>query len=307
MIWAIGLGLLALVLWPFLAEALRRPVDAVVQAEAPGEFAVIDGKATHYRWHGPEGGPVVVLIHGLTTPSFVWDAIVPGLTALGFRVLRYDLWGRGYSDRLEAELAPDRYVDQLEGLLKAVGVSGMVSVIGYSMGARIAVDFAARDVNRVQHLCLVAPAGIAHRLSNGDRLARDWPGFGPWYCRGVGLAKLRGQIAAQADLSAVPEFGPRLLVEVKRRGYAPAILADYRDVLRDTDVAEHDLLHRAALPMAAVFGGMDVVIPIVAAETLADWNPDADITVIEDAGHGLPHTHPDAVVEAFERLTDDFL
>lgn len=307
MIWAVGLGLAALILWPFLAEAMRKPVDAVLQTDAPGDFVVLPQGATHYRFDGPEGGPVVVLIHGLTSPSYVWDAVVPGLCALGFRVLRFDLYGRGHSDRLEGKRDADRYLTQLDGLLAALGIEGRVSLIGYSMGARIAVDFAARDANRVEHLCLIAPAGLTHTLSAADKIARDWPGLGEWYCRGLGVFRLRKTITAQSAGSAVDGIEARLLAETKLRGTASAILGDLRDVLRDTDVAEHQRVRRASLPVAAVFGDRDVVIPAVSAEQLAGWNPDAEIEIIAGAGHGLPHTHPDAVVDAFARLSDDFL
>ncbi len=307
MIWVLGLLLGGLVLWPFLAEAARKPVDEVLQAEAPGDFIELDRGATHYQWHGPEGGPVVVLIHGLTSPSYVWDAVVPGLTALGFRVLRYDLYGRGYSDRLEGKAGPARYVAQLEGLLAALGINGRVSLIGYSMGARIAVDFAAKQADRVEHLCLVAPAGLTHTLGTGDRIARDWPGLGDWYCRGLGVMRQRKTIHAQSSGSHVDGIAARLLAETRLRGTAPAILADLRDVLRDTDVAEHSVVQRAAVPVAALFGDRDVVIPVISAEQLGDWNADAEIEVVEGAGHGLPHTHPSAVVDAFADLSNDFI
>jgi pimeloyl-ACP methyl ester carboxylesterase len=307
MIWVLGLAVASFVLWPFLAEALRKPVDALLQADAPGDFVELAGGATHYRWDGPEGGPVVVLIHGLTSPSYVWDAVVPGLSALGFRVLRFDLYGRGFSDRLITRGNTDRYVEQLDGLLEAVGVRARVSVIGYSMGARIAVDFAAKDANRVEHLCLVAPAGLTHALSHTDRVVRDFLGLGDWYCRALGVYRQRKTIGAQSQGSAVDGIEARLLAETKLRGTAPAILADLRDVLRDTDVAEHRVVQRASVPVAVVFGRRDVVIPTISAQQLGNWNPDADIVIIEGAGQGLPHTHPDAVVDAFARLSDDFL
>lgn len=307
MIWALVLALGGVALWPFLAEALRRPVDALVQAEAPGDFVVLPGGATHYQWAGPEGGPVVVLIHGLISPSYVWDAVVPGLTALGFRVLRYDLYGRGYSDALPVGAEPDRYQTQLTDLLAVLRVTGRVSLIGYSMGGRIAVDYAAGDADRVEHLLLVAPVGMVHRIGTADRIARDWPGLGDWYARGLGLRRLQRTAPAQGAASKVAGFGAALARDLRRRGVGPAILADYRDVLRDSDEDAHRRLARAALPVAAVFGDADVVIPLVSAEMLADWNPDADIREVPGAGHGLPHTHPQAVIAAFAALSDDFL
>ncbi|MFB6346808.1 MAG: alpha/beta fold hydrolase [bacterium] len=54
---------------------------------------------THYEVAGPRNGPPVVLIHGLTSSLFIWDEQFYRLAENGYRVLRYDLYGRGLSDR----------------------------------------------------------------------------------------------------------------------------------------------------------------------------------------------------------------
>ena len=56
---------------------------------------------THYELVGPETGRTVVLLHGGTIPMWTWDRQVPALVEAGFRVLRYDMCGRGYSDSPE--------------------------------------------------------------------------------------------------------------------------------------------------------------------------------------------------------------
>ena len=72
---------------------------------------------THYRWHGPVREPVLVAIHGLTTPSMVWDELARGFVAFGFRVLTYNLYGRGYSDAYDGTQDAAHFVKQLEELL----------------------------------------------------------------------------------------------------------------------------------------------------------------------------------------------
>ncbi|MBO6789186.1 MAG: alpha/beta hydrolase [Dinoroseobacter sp.] len=307
MYWALGLLALGFVLWPFLAEALRKPMDPVLRAEASGSFVELAGGVTHYRWDGPEGGPVVVLVHGLSSPSQVWDAVIPGIVGLGFRVLRYDHYGRGYSDRLTSGMSDQRYLDQLDELLSSQGVEGRVSLIGYSMGGQIATDFTAKDPGRIQHLCLIAPAGMLTHFSGADRLARDLWGFGEWYCRGFGALRFRKELESMDAGTYLPTLRETLIAETKTRGHAPAMLADRRDVLRFPDIAEHKRIARASVPVGAVFGSGDTVIPPHAADLLADWNAEAKITMVNGAGHGLPYTHPDQVVRAFADLTDDYL
>lgn len=92
---------------PFLFEAQRVMISQAVRDRLGGHFARLKDGVTHYRWHGPDTGPVVVAIHGLTTPAVVWDAIIPTLTDRGFRVLSYDLYGRGLSDAPKAPQSVD--------------------------------------------------------------------------------------------------------------------------------------------------------------------------------------------------------
>ena len=98
MMW-VYLILAAVIASPLIIEATRKKMNDAARGDAPGQFAKLSGGVTHYQWRGPEGGPVAICIHGLTTPSFVYDGIAEGLSQIGFRVLTYDLYGRGYSDR----------------------------------------------------------------------------------------------------------------------------------------------------------------------------------------------------------------
>ena len=102
-----------LALAPVVAEALRVPVTRRLQARAPGKIANLPMGATHYRWSGDEGAPVAVCIHGLSTPSYIYAATENALVALGYRVLTYDLFGRGFSDRVRGDQNTDFFLTQL--------------------------------------------------------------------------------------------------------------------------------------------------------------------------------------------------
>jgi len=75
MIWVVlFLGVLGL---PFLLEWRRTRVNDALRAdtENAGTFVKLSGGVTHYRLQGRADGPVIVAIHGLTTPSYVWNAV----------------------------------------------------------------------------------------------------------------------------------------------------------------------------------------------------------------------------------------
>ena len=99
--------LLALVLIPyFMLDGEDRVLNDQVRAGLEGDFIRLSDGYTHYQWAGPEDGQVVVLLHGFSVPYFLWDYVFKDLSEAGFRVLRYDLYGRGYSDPPRIRLRP---------------------------------------------------------------------------------------------------------------------------------------------------------------------------------------------------------
>ncbi|KAI8839587.1 Alpha/Beta hydrolase protein [Chytridium lagenaria] len=124
---------------------------------------------THYHLLGPETGPKLVLIHGVTATWAACPTFVDSLASNGFRVLAYDLYGRGWSSAPGAVYDERMYVEQLSDLLDGVGWS-RAHVLGYSLGGAIAVAFAAKFPEKVHKLALIAPAGLMKKLPIGGRL-----------------------------------------------------------------------------------------------------------------------------------------
>ncbi|HEX7323341.1 MAG TPA: alpha/beta hydrolase [Mycobacterium sp.] len=150
---------------------------AEARTVAGAQTAQLSGGTTAYHTSG-NTGPWVVLVHGILTPSFAWEPVAEMLAAAGFRVLRYDEFGRGLSDRPVVEYNLDLYVDQLRELTDKLGIDEM-HLVGWSMGAVIASRFAADAPDRVLSLCLIAPGlfvrppyllRVLRRLPGSDRL-----------------------------------------------------------------------------------------------------------------------------------------
>jgi pimeloyl-ACP methyl ester carboxylesterase len=296
--WA-ALALVALAAaMPVLREAARPRIDGA-RAGARGAFAELSRGRTHYRWHGPQGGPVTVCVHGLTTPSFVWEGLVPGLVAGGRRVLTYDLYGRGYSDRPGGAQGAAFFVGQLEELLADQEVEGQVTVIGYSMGGAIATAFAARHAGRVRDLVLIAPAGLGHDLGPVARLVARGGVLGRWLMLAAfPMSFRRGCEAERALPTAVPDIVDRQQAELRWRGFVPAVARSVAGILGEDQGANHAAIAAAGVPVRAIWGAGDTVIPLSRKARLAGINPKADQRVIEGAGHGLTYTHATCVLAA---------
>src|SRR5215471_20901836 len=90
----------------------RRSLDEARTA-LPGQFAKLTDGYTHYEIKGPADSRTVVLAAGFSVPYYIWDPTFAALTAVGFRVLRYDYYGRGFSDRPDIPFDQDMYVQQI--------------------------------------------------------------------------------------------------------------------------------------------------------------------------------------------------
>lgn len=298
MIWGF-LALVALIAVPLLREALRPRMDAAARAEAPGAFATLSRGLTHYRWQGPEHGAVTVCVHGLTTPSFVWDGLVPGLAAAGRRVLVYDLYGRGFSDRPEGAQDAAFFTGQLRELLADQGVTGPVTLIGYSMGGAIATEFAAKHPERVQDVILIAPAGLGHDLGPVARIVAGGGPLALWLMLAAFPRSFqRGCEAERALPSSVPGIVDLQQVQLRWRGFVPAVARSLSGILAQDLAPVHARITQSGPPVHAIWGADDTVIPIACKGRLAALNPAARQSVIAGAGHGLTYTHTAQVLAA---------
>lgn len=298
MIWLLALAVLAIALAPFLRERLRKPMNAKARQTAPGALAQLPGGCTHYRWTGPLRGPVAVCVHGLTTPSFVWNGIAKGLGALGYRVLTYDLYGRGYSDRPAGPQDSAFFLTQLEELLADQEVGDDVTLIGYSMGGAIATAFAAAHPTRLRELILLAPAGFGRSDGRLIHIIRNVPVFGSWLMHAIYPAlHIRSTQAERSLPSSVPGIIDLQQQELGYRGFVPAVLASLRGILNEDFTEELRSLHSKGVPALAIWGQEDAVIPPSSPGRLAERARSVRQEEIPGAGHGLPYTHTDQVLE----------
>ncbi len=141
---------------PFCALLLALTVFASAlpaqtsRAAGDSGFASITGGRIYYESIGD--GPVVVLLHGGNLDRRMWDQQLPVL-APHFRVIRYDARGFGRSTRADTsfQAQTDLYL-----LLQHLDVH-RASLVGLSLGGRIAIDFALQHPNMVNKLVLAGP------------------------------------------------------------------------------------------------------------------------------------------------------
>lgn len=287
---------------PWLKERQRIRIGRQERQVAPGKFVQLPQGITHYKWHGGARGKVIVAIHGLTTPSIVWDTVTPGLVAMGYRVLTYDLFGRGLSDAPNGLHNRHFYLRQLTDLLHAQGIDEDITLLGYSMGGAIATAFAQNQPHRVSQVLLVAPSGIKTVETSFSAWCRRIPHVGDWVHSIFGARRMLR--AVQSDLNP---HGPKAVLaeqraQLNRQGYLAAVLSSRRGILSENQEDAHRALSSQKIPVAAVWGGCDPVVPVTALGLLAVWNREARQEVVKDANHDLPFSHGELVSAAFRDL-----
>lgn len=105
------------------------------------------------EWPGPAQGAAVVCIHGLTANHTCWASVADVLSP-AYRLIAYDLRGRGESDKPDKGYSLALHNEDLAGLLDHFGLKKAV-LVGHSLGAHIALRFAALHPERVAKLVLV--------------------------------------------------------------------------------------------------------------------------------------------------------
>ncbi len=128
----------------------------------------VDGLTIHYKDTGPKDAPVVLLLHGFGSSLQTWDVWAAQLETQ-YRVIRLDLPGFGLtgpSPLHDYSEASD--VATLTHFVDKLGVSGF-SVIGHSMGGKMAWGLAAAEPDRVKALVLMAPDGFPEAKDIGSK------------------------------------------------------------------------------------------------------------------------------------------
>ena len=125
------------------------------------------GSMRVYEW-GPETGRKVMLVHGDATSAPLWKLVATRLVERGWRVMVFDLWGRGYTDTPRSV----RHEGRLYGLQLLFAASSSplpwctetFSIVGFSLGGAITMDFAASFPHLVRSVALLAPVGLLRGL-----------------------------------------------------------------------------------------------------------------------------------------------
>lgn len=277
-------------------------LDQGARSSAPGRFVQLSDGMVHYELAGPSGPQTVVLVHGYSVPYPIWDPTFDFLVQSGLPVLRYDLYGRGYSDRPDIRYDQDLMDRQLAEILEALNLQ-QVDLVGLSMGGAISVVFTARHPERVRKLCLIDPVGLPRKMDLRARLARA-PVLGEWimgYRSGRELvSKLQGIFYGDRGWEALEKV---FIEQMKYRGFKRALLSTLRSGIQTGALEAYKQVGRLQHPAMLIWGREDQTAPYELSQTVIESIPRIEFHAIDEAAH-IPHYERPVVVNP---LILDFL
>jgi 2-succinyl-6-hydroxy-2,4-cyclohexadiene-1-carboxylate synthase len=265
---------------------------------------LIDGLRWEVRVAGPGHLRPLLLLHGFTGRGSSWTAFAAAVRRHGRRTIIVDLPGHGRSGDSPdpARMSVERTADDLAAILGRVDAAP-AAVLGYSLGARIALRLAVAHPEVVARLLLESPsAGIADARAREERRRAD-----------DDLAETieRDGIEAFVDRwEHNPVFATHAVLDPRATACQRAIrLANdphglaqsLRGAGQGVMDPLHDRLGELEAPTLVIAGSLDPARH--RAEEVAAGIPGARLAVIDGAGH-TPHLErPDA----FRRLALEFL
>jgi len=277
----------------------------------PGRV-VANGIDTFYLDAG--SGPPVVVLHGLGASN---ASMLPTLWALSsdHRVLAPDLPGFGDSAKPQAAYDPAFYAEWLTAFLDALGIS-KASLVGNSMGGRIAIETALVAPERVTKLALLAPSMAFRRFRQAVPIVRflspemaalPLPFLRSHTHRGVRLLFAHPRRLHDSWYeAAVDEF---LLVFRTRRGRV-SLFAAARQIYLERPFGPNGFwtrLERLRTRSLFVWGDRDLLVPAGFAKHVESLLPHSRSEVLEDCGHVPQFELPDTthgLIKAFFAESD---
>lgn len=256
-------------------------------------FVQLSDGYTCYREEGRPDGAAVVFVHGFSGPMAVWDNTVPALARAGFRTLRYDLYGRGYSDRPRAVYSADLFDRQLSELLDRLGITDPVNLIGLSMGGAIVTHFIDRHPERVNSFSLLAPAGFSVHEPLRYRVLY-WPGVGEWLFQ-VGGKRILTAAVERMNVPQASTYRHDLMDQMNYAGFRRALLSTFRNMPLLTLEPAYRRVGGLAKPSLLVWGTADHVLPFEHHKLVQDTIPGIEFHAIPGADHAACYETPNQV------------
>jgi pimeloyl-ACP methyl ester carboxylesterase len=254
---------------------------------------VLHGHRVFYRAAG--SGPVVVLVHGITSTSATWANVLPYL-AERYTVIAPDLLGHGESAKPRGDYSLGAYASGIRDLLTALGHE-RATFVGHSLGGGIAMQLAYQFPEHCERLVLVDSGGLGRDITALLRAA-SLPGSElvlPLLVneRVLGAGRMVGRLLGRVGLRVHTDLGEVLrghasLSDGEARAAFLHTLRTIVDPLGQRVDASDRLYLAQAIPFLILWGERDPIIPVEHARAAHRLVPGSRLELFPNSGH-FPH------------------
>ena len=309
-----GLLVVLLILWiPYFVQTYNLKTLTASDLPAEGSWAALKEGNLYYRWYYSDAevanNETVVLVHGFSTPHFVWDGMKGFLLDAGYSILVFDHYGRGYSERPRIKYTKDVFVQSLKDLLDTQGISAPVHLVGYSMGGPIVGHFTNEFPDMVKSMSLIAPAGFM-----AENPTEDWwimkPFIGEWFLNVFG-SRLVFQGNEENDeppredplALSKKDFIKKAGIQMQYKGFIHALLSTARNFNLFSTQEMFGKVGNLNKPTLTIWGTDDDVVSFEGSEELMLYISHSELLVLEGGKHDITYAEPSFVGAAIR----DFL
>lgn len=283
-------------------EDLTDAAREKAKQEVGGSFLDLPCGNTHYLVEGPEDGTPAVLVHGYATPYFLYDKVAETLVSKGYRVLRYDLLGRGLSERVKGDYGPEQFAEQLKEVSEAVFEEQSFVLFGTSMGGSITTTFGALYPEKVQKLVLLAPAGMDSFQPPFYMKLANISGMGELIFAVAGVKLSMNGCAAElihADEEGHDEYTRQFAYSTRFKGLGRCLLASLRHTILNTKrtTENYKVFADHHIPTLVLWGTADKTMPYYQIDRMKEVLPEATFQTLEGSGHIFLYDEGDRTME----------
>ena len=260
----------------------------------PGNFVLLSHGMTYYEEaNSASDVGTLIFVHGFSVPSYIWSPTYETAVKKGYRVIRMDLYGRGYSANPNVPYTDTLFAKQVLELLEYLNVK-QANFLGLSNGGRVISKIAFLNKNVVQRLIYVASSGFQKNNSpkNKEVSQKEIDDYIETYPL---LAESQRKDFKNPE--QFPDWGDKYEKLLQYKGFANALLSTRKNHV-SLDV-EHEMINEAGIPVYTIFGDSDsVVVYDTFKDRLSELLPNRNEIFISNSGH-LPHMENQNEFEAY--------
>jgi pimeloyl-ACP methyl ester carboxylesterase len=283
------IGVIVSIIIYFRKNTEVKSLDEASRKGVTGSFMQLSDGITHYELAGPDTGRLILLVHGFSVPYYIWDSTSVSLVKNGFRVLRYDEFGRGFSDRPDKPYEATLYRKQITELLDHIHIRSVYAIAGLSFGGAVVTDFTIHHPDMVKKVILIDP------VYPGDfqmTMPESWVRFKEALSPDD---RVNGQLGDLKIPQNFPEWTDQYKVQMQYKGFRNSLVSTLFHFAPEGGIrANYRTLDSLRKPIMLIWGIEDKTVPFHFSDSLR-LILKTEFVLVKDAAH-LPQMEKPALV-----------